>query len=85
MTKPEPDFSRDELLAEFTEMLRPGEGKRGLTTEEIAEQLGTTVQTVRRLLRTIHKQGKLVRENIRVECYDGSYRKTHAYSIRTDD
>ena len=64
MSKPEADFSMDELLRELEAAL-PQEG--GITTRELAEKLGLGRQATLRRIRELKKLGRieLCRKRIR--------------------
>ncbi len=82
MAKPTPKHTQADILQVMTQLLSPIEGKHGMTTAEIATSLGVRKQKVQKMLQRLHDEGRLIRSNRAVECYDGSTRHTVAYLIK---
>jgi len=78
--KPEPSFTVDDLLREVEATLVPSD--EGLTTSELAERLGIGVSAVRRRLKQLLMEGRLLRVRKEVQGMDGRRVTVIAYKLR---
>jgi len=77
------NISESDLMASLTEMLDPDRGGgEGWRTVEIAEALKVSDSSVRKMLRALHKTGRLERVRVRVEDLSGRQAQVTGYRLR---
>jgi len=65
-------------------LLRTDSPGEGLRSEEIAEQLGVSVETARKELGKAKAKGLVRRTEKRIECLDGRWRTVAAYVMEAN-
>ena len=80
MSKPEPDFSMDELYQQLAAELAVTQD--AMTTQEMADAIGVSPQAVRRRLHILKQEGRLEKARKRIEDLGGRQLTVNAYRLK---